>query len=105
EQEIRRQRAVGGGDALSADHRLISAAVIAVGEAQQALLGDDELIEDRRRGSAVHCTLLGDLLCVRQLHVGARYGRVVVHGERVVVDIQRGRPARRVPVEARAAGG
>src|SRR4029077_19468763 len=60
---------------------------------------------DRRRGAAVHCTLLGDLLCVRQLHVGARYGRVVVHGERVVVDIQRGRPARRVPDEARAAGG
>src|SRR5256885_10588257 len=61
EQEIRGQRAVRSRDALPGDDRLIGAAVEAVAETQQTVLGDLQLIEDRRRRTAGRGGCLGDL--------------------------------------------
>src|SRR5207302_9726265 len=61
EQEIRGQRTVRCRDALPRNDRLIGATAEAVGETQQTVLGDLQLIEDRRRRTAGRGGFVGDL--------------------------------------------
>src|SRR5207253_8226582 len=60
-QEIRGQRAGRCRDALPRDDRLIGATVEAVGETQQTVLRDLQLIEDRRRRTPGRAGFVGDL--------------------------------------------
>src|SRR5205823_707875 len=100
EQEIRGQRAVRGRDALPRDDRLIGAAVEAVGETQQTVLGDLQLIEDRRRRTAGRGGFVGDLGARGELDVSVRDRRVVVQRYGVTGDLDRFAVVCRVPHHA-----
>ena len=77
EAERRGQRTVRGRDALCVQHRLVGTAVDAVGEAEEAVRGDLELVGDRCRCGAGGGALVRDLEAIRQDAVGVR-DRVVV---------------------------
>ncbi len=86
------QRAVGRGDRLLRDHALIGGAVEAVREAQQAVLSDFQVVEDRRAVAARHRALVGDLHHRRVEHrIGGWNGGIVQNLCRIhrVVDRRR----------------
>src|SRR5262249_10228001 len=96
------QRSVRRRDALVADHGLVSAAVVTVGEAQQPVLGDAELVEDRYRGTAVHGGFTRGLLRVGELDVSVRDRGVVGPRHPFAARIGRRSPGRGIPQEAAA---
>ena len=105
EQEIRGQRAVRCRDALPRDDRLIGTTVEAVGETQQTVLGDLQLIEDRRRRTAGRGGFVGDLGARGEDNVSVRNRCVVVQRYGVAGDLDRFAVVCRVPHHTGRASG